>query len=108
MAGSQVAEAPILPGQCQARRVAAATEDIVAGSRVAEAPIPPDRCQAHLVAADPTALLREADRAEATQEADRMAALLVADTITTKRFPPRFTPHLTHRQEAPKGASCPP
>ena len=84
MVGSRVAVAPILPGQCQARRVAVVTEEIVADSRVAVAPIPPDRCQAHLVAADTTALLREADRAEATLEADHMATLPVADIITTK------------------------
>ena len=85
------------------------TEDIVVGSRVVEAPILPGQCQARPAAADTAALPREADRAEATPEADHTAALLVAaDTVTTKRFPPRFTPHLTHRQEAPKGASCPP
>jgi hypothetical protein len=38
----------------------------------------------------------------------RMADLLAATAAITKRFLPRFTPHLTHRQEAPKGASCPP
>ena len=90
------------------------------GRRV-EVLIPADQCPARLVAADteavdPAALLRavetaagrrEADRAEAAPEADRMAALLVVDKITTKGFPPRFTPLLTHRQEAPKGASCP-
>jgi hypothetical protein len=78
--------------------------------RRAEAPIPAGQCQARL-AADIVVRLRPADRAEvnpeADQMADQMAALLVA-TITTKGFLPRFTPHLTHRQEAPKGASCPP
>ena len=75
-----------------------------------EAPIPAGPCPARPVAADTTALLRAADRmeAEATPAAVRMAALPVADTITTDGFPPRFTPHRTHRQEAPKGASCPP
>jgi hypothetical protein len=29
-------------------------------------------------------------------------------TIITDRFSPRFTPHLTHRQEASEGASCTP
>jgi hypothetical protein len=29
-------------------------------------------------------------------------------TIITDRFSPRFTSHLTHRQEASEGASCPP
>ena len=128
-----MAEAPILAGQCQARPAAAVTEDLgvarraegpipagqcqahlaadtehLAAGRRAEVPIPPDQCQALPAVADTTALLRAADRAEATPEADRMEALLVADKITTKGFLPRFTPHLTHRQEAPKGASCPP
>ena len=78
--------------------------------RRAEVPIPAGQCLARPVAADTMAPPQVADRteAEATPEADRMAALLVAATITTKGFPPRFTPHLTHRQEAPKGASCPP
>ena len=29
-------------------------------------------------------------------------------TVIIDRFSPRFTPHLTHRQEASEGASCPP
>jgi hypothetical protein len=55
-----------------------------------------------------------ADRAEAIPEADRTAVRLVADirppdmTIITDRFSPRFTPHLTHRQEASEEASCTP
>jgi hypothetical protein len=69
----------------------------------------PEQRKAHPAAADTAALPREADRTEATPEADHTEALLVAaDTVTTKRFPPRFTPHLTHRQEAPQGASCTP
>jgi hypothetical protein len=110
-----VAEAPIQDGQCQAL-LAAVTEHLEVGRR-AGVPIPPGQFQVPPAAADTTALLRAertmarrrvADRAEATPEADRMATLLVADTITTKGFLPRFTPHLTHRQEVPKGASCPP
>jgi hypothetical protein len=99
----------------------AVTGHPVVGRR-GEVPIPGDQCQARLVGADPeaadsTALLLAAetaaerparDREEATPEADRVAALQVTDAITTKRFLPRFTPLLTHRQEAPKGASCPP
>jgi hypothetical protein len=100
------AEVPIPAGQCQAH-LAADTEHLAAGRR-AEVPIRPDQCQVRPAVADTTALLRAADRAEVTPEADRMAALLVADKITAKGFLPRFTPHLTHRQEAPKGASCPP
>lgn len=92
----------------------------MAGRRVA-GPIPADQCPvplvvaalaadiaAHRLAADPTAAHRAAVLEEAAPEADRAAALPVADTITAKKFPPRFTPYLTHRQEAPKGASCPP
>jgi hypothetical protein len=98
----------------------AATEDIAAGRRAA-GPIPVGQCPARLVAAAlaadiaahrlaavPTAAHQAAALEEAAPEADRAAALPVADTITTKKFPPRFTPYLTHRQEAPKGASCPP
>ena len=55
-----------------------------------------------------------AHRTAAALAAVRVAAHPVAgiphpDTAaTTNRFSPRFTPHLTHRQEAPQGASCPP
>ena len=110
------AEALIPVGQRPARPVAAVMEDIGVARRV-EAPIPAGQCPARLVAADiaahplaaeTTAAHRVADLEEAAPEADLMAALPVADTITTKKFPPRFTPLLTHRQEAPKGASCPP
>lgn len=55
------------------------------------------------------------DRTEVIPEADRMEILLVAAdihppdmTAITDRFSPRFIPHLTHRQEASEGASCPP
>jgi hypothetical protein len=54
------------------------------------------RPRAVALAADPVA-----DRAVAVLEEGRTAAPRAADTITAKRFSPRFTPHLTHRQEAP-------
>jgi hypothetical protein len=65
------------------------------------------------VAAVITVLLRAADPTEEIPEGGHMA-LQVADTlrpgmtIITDRFSPRFTSHLTHRQEASEGASCPP
>jgi hypothetical protein len=74
--------------------------------RRAAGPIPVGRHPVRPAAAI-AARLQAADRGEAAPAAVRMAALPVADTVTTKRFPPRFTPLLTHRQEAPKGASCP-
>jgi len=56
-----------------------------------------------------------AGRTAAIPAADRMAEGLpaaathrLAMTIITNRFSPRFTPYLTHRQEASDGASCPP
>ena len=53
-------------------------------------------------AAAETAAVRQVEHpTEATPEADRTAVLPVAGTVTTKKFLPRFTPHLTHRQEAP-------
>jgi hypothetical protein len=55
----------------------------------------------------PAAATREADRT-ARRTRRRMADLPAATAAITKIFLPRFTPHLTHRQEAPKGASCPP
>ena len=63
----------------------------------------------HLVAAI-TVLLRAADRTEEIPEAGllTMGILRPDMTITTDRFSPRFTSHLTHRQEASEGASCPP
>jgi hypothetical protein len=116
----------IIPaGQCPVRRAAAITEDIEVRHRVEDI-IPADRCPARRAvvipeAADTVALLRAADRAEATPEAVHVGATLEADpmvalpavaillraTTADKMFPPRFTPLLTHRQEAPKGASCP-
>jgi hypothetical protein len=91
------AEDPTLAAQCRTRRQVVAV--IEAPRRTAE---------------DTVVRLPVADRTEAIPEVVRTAVLLVADTpppdvtIITDRFSPRFTPHLTHRQEASEGASCPP
>ena len=90
-------------------------EDRQAGVRIAAV-----QCQVHrqaagviavhrLVAAI-TALLQAADRTEAILEAglQTMGIRHPDMTIITDRFSPRFTSHLTHRQEASEGASCPP
>ena len=63
----------------------------------------------HRVAAI-TVLLPVGDRTEAIPEAGllTMDTLHLGMTIITDRFSPRFTSHLTHRQEASEGASCPP
>ena len=81
--------------------------------RQAEDRIPPGQCRARRAAAT-AVLLRAVDRAEIIPEEGRAEVLLVADTlppgmtVATNRFSPRFTPNLTHRQEASEGASCPP
>jgi hypothetical protein len=82
-------------------------EDIGVGSRV-EVPIRADPSQVRPAVADTMRPRPPVVRAEAALQADRMADLHMAVTVTAKKFIPRFTPHLTHRQEAPKGASCPP
>ena len=68
-------------------------------------PIPAGRRPALRAAAVIADRLRAADRAEEIP-ADPMAARPAVDIAITNKFPPRFTPHLTHRQEAPQGASC--
>jgi hypothetical protein len=102
-------------GRCQAHPAVPVTQRL-AVDHLVEVRIPGGQRQAHLaavpVAVDIAALLRAAGTAEATPEADRAEAHLVADTrppettVTTNRFAPRFIPLLTHRREAPKGASC--
>ena len=105
------AEVPIPAVQRQrpAARTAAATAAAdIAAHRPAEARIPAVQRPAARVAAAPTAASLEEDRVEVAPEAGRMEALRMADTVATKWVPPRFTPYLTHRQEALKRASCPP
>ena len=111
--GHHQVEGLIPAGLCRAHLVGEGSEDTVVGRHRVAGLIPPGQCRARLAAAvmeaaETAAGRRVVDREEETPQAVPMAALLITDAIITKRFPPRFTPHLTHRQEAPKGASCPP
>jgi hypothetical protein len=109
IAACRIAVAALIPvGQRRMLQAAVITAADIAAHRPAEARIPAVQRPAARVAAAPTAASLEEDRVEVAPEAGRMEALRMADTVATKWVPPRFTPYLTHRQEALKRASCPP
>ena len=110
----------VLPGILVTKEMAHLGEVRLAGDR-----IPVVRCRVHRQAAVAieahhqvaaiAVVLPVVDlTGEAIQEADRAEVPLTMDilhpdmTTVTDRFSPRFTSHLTHRQEASDGASCPP